>query len=79
MEGLSDRVAVQDLAERHDRDLEADGVFIVAMGGATNIGHHLGTFGPPGLDIGLAGLCDEAEIRFFVRSLQKVGLVLAGV
>jgi len=28
------------------------------MGGATNIGHFLDTFGPRGLGVRLAGLCD---------------------
>ena len=35
-----------------------EGVSIAAMGGATNIGHFQDTFGPRGLGVRLAGLCD---------------------
>jgi len=38
VEGMSDQAAVQTLAERSGRDLRRDGVFVVPMGGATNIG-----------------------------------------
>ncbi len=43
------------------------------MGGATNIGSFLARFGPHGLNVGLAGLCDEAETRFFQRGLERAG------
>ena len=35
VEGMSDQAAVQTLAERAGRDLRAEGVFVVPMGGAT--------------------------------------------
>src|SRR5437763_14351522 len=56
VEGLSDQAAVQTLAERAGRDLRADGIFVVAMGGATNIGHFVSLFGPGGYGARLAGL-----------------------
>jgi hypothetical protein len=44
------------------------------MGGATNIGHFLDHYGPHGLDVPLAGLCDVGEERDFCRALQRAGL-----
>lgn len=61
VEGVSDQFAVEALAERRGRDLPAEGVSVVPMGGATNIGHFLEMLGPTGSDVGLAGLYDEAE------------------
>jgi hypothetical protein len=74
VEGLSDRAALETLAVRHGRDLGADGVFVVPMGGATNIGHFLARFGPHGFGVRLAGLCDEAEEGAFRRGLERAGL-----
>jgi hypothetical protein len=74
VEGLSDRAALQALAARRGRDLDAEGVFIVPMGGATNIGHFLRVFGPQGYGVTLAGLCDEAEERGFRLGLERAGL-----
>jgi hypothetical protein len=74
VEGLSDRAAVCALAARRGRDLDADGVFVVPMGGATNIGHFLALFGPRGLGVRLAGLCDEREEDDVRRGLARAGL-----
>jgi hypothetical protein len=41
VEGVSDRVALTELARRRGVDLAARGVEVVAMGGATNVGHHV--------------------------------------
>src|SRR6185312_6010692 len=65
VEGMSDQAAVQTLAERSGRDLHADGVFVVPMGGATNVGHFVDLFGPGGFGVRLAGLCDQGEERDF--------------
>jgi hypothetical protein len=62
------------LAARLDRDLAAEGVAVVAMGGATNIGRFVDRFGPNGLDLRLAGLCDLAEEWIFRRGLERSGL-----
>lgn len=43
------------------------------MGGATNIGRFLGLFGPRGLDVRLAGLCDAAEEGYFQRAFERAG------
>ena len=74
VEGRSDQRAVITLAERLGRDLPAEGVAVLPMGGATNIGHFLQRYGPPGLDVRLAGLCDAAEVRFFQRGFERAGL-----
>ena len=73
VEGMSDQAALETLAARRGRDLRAEGVFVVPMGGATNIGHFLGLFGPRGFGVRLAGLCDEGEERDFRRGLQQAG------
>src|SRR5215213_8026471 len=56
VEGSSDRVAVEALAERRGRDLAAEGIAVVPMGGAQAIAGFLEVFGPHGLDVRLAGL-----------------------
>ena len=73
VEGMSDQAAVETLAERSRRDLRGEGVFVVPMGGATNIGHFVDLFGPGGFGVRLAGLCDQGEERDFRRGLDRVG------
>jgi hypothetical protein len=74
VEGSSDQVALQALAARRGRDLAADGIVVVPMGGARNIRRFLELFGPRGLDVRLAGLCDAAEETDFRRGLEWAGL-----
>jgi hypothetical protein len=74
VEGLSDRCAVEALAERRGRDLAAEGVVVVPIGGAQAIGRFLAKYGPQGLDVKLAGLCDAGEERDFRRGLERAGL-----
>ena len=74
VEGRSDLAAVEALAARRGRDLRAERIFTVPMGGATNLGHFLDLLGPSGLGIRLAGLCDAAEAPGFWRGLQRAGL-----
>lgn len=73
VEGLSDRAALEALARRRGRDLEAKGVSVVSMGGAQAIGRFLRQFGPSGLDVRLAGLCDVGEEDDFRRGLERAG------
>ena len=73
VEGISDQRALEALAVRRGRDLDAEGVSIVPMGGAQAIGRFLERFGPRGLDVRVAGLCDVAEEREFRRGLQRAG------
>ena len=61
VEGTSDQRAVATLAQRRGRDLEAEGVSILPIGGAHAIGTYLERFRPRGLDLKVAGLCDVGE------------------
>jgi hypothetical protein len=74
VEGLSDRAAIEALAERRGRDLAAEGVSVVPIGGAHAIRRALDLYGPPGLGLALAGLCDVGEERSFRRGLEHAGL-----
>jgi hypothetical protein len=74
VEGLSDQVAVETLAERRGRDLQTEGISVVPIGGAQAIGSFLEQFGPQGLGVRLAGLCDAGEERDFRRGLERAGL-----
>jgi hypothetical protein len=65
VEGTSDRLAVEALARRRGRDLEAEGVAIVPMGGYGNLPHFLGKYRP----LRLAGLYDVGEERHFLHAL----------
>ncbi len=74
VEGTSDQVALEALAERRGRNLDAERISILPIGGATTIGRFLDLFGPQGLDIRLAGLCDAGEEGAFQRGLERAGL-----
>jgi hypothetical protein len=74
VEGESDQRALEALAERGGRDLAAEGVSVVPIGGSKNIGRFLDHYGPPGLDVGVAGLCDATEEGDFRRGLERAGL-----
>jgi hypothetical protein len=78
VEGASDQAALTTLAVRRGRDLSGEGVVVVPMGGATNIGHFLEVFGPRGFGVRLAGLCDEGEEPAFRRGLERAGLERLG-
>ena len=74
VEGVSDHLALAALAERRGRDLGAEGVEIVPMGGAKNVRRYLEHYGPHGLDVRLAGLCDAREEGDFRRGLERAGV-----
>jgi hypothetical protein len=73
VEGLSDQSALNTLAARRGRDLDAEGITTVAIGGATNIGHFLELLGPHGLGVEPAGLFDAGEQGHVRRSLERAG------
>jgi hypothetical protein len=70
VEGISDRIAIETLAERYGRNLAAEGIEVIAMGGAQAIGGFLERF----RGLRLAGLCDAGEEREFRRGLERAGL-----
>jgi hypothetical protein len=74
VEGISDQVALETLAKRHDRDLAAEGVSVVPIGGAQAIRRFVDHYGPRGLDVRLAGLYDVGEERDVARGLERAGL-----
>jgi len=65
VEGRSDRLAVETLARRRGRDLEADGIAVVPMGGYGSLPRVLEQY----RDVRLAGLYDVGEERYFMRAL----------
>nr|WP_202533417.1 TOPRIM nucleotidyl transferase/hydrolase domain-containing protein [Streptomyces sp. SID3212] len=73
VEGPSDEAAVSALAARRGRDLGRQGVCVLAMGGAMSVGRFAQLLGPPGLGLRLVGLCDEAEVLFYARGLERAG------
>jgi hypothetical protein len=74
VEGNSDRIALETLAERRGRDLAAEGVVVVPIGGAQAIGRYLNLYGPRGLGLALAGMCDAGEEPEYRRGLERAGL-----
>lgn len=77
VEGNSDQIALHALARRIGRDLAAEGIEVVAMGGITNIRTYADRYGPPGLGLRLTGLYDEAEESYVRKGLAAAGLPAA--
>ncbi|WP_030559324.1 TOPRIM nucleotidyl transferase/hydrolase domain-containing protein [Streptomyces aureocirculatus] len=73
LEGPSDVAAVDTLAARRGRDLAAEGVCVLSMGGAMSVARFARILGPPGLGLRLTGLCDEAERGYYARGLERAG------
>ncbi|WPO69243.1 TOPRIM nucleotidyl transferase/hydrolase domain-containing protein [Streptomyces sp. KN37] len=71
LEGPSDAAAVDALAASRGRDLAAEGICVLPMGGAMSVGRFAGLLGPTGLGLRLTGLCDEAERPYYVRGLER--------
>ncbi|MGI8479958.1 MAG: TOPRIM nucleotidyl transferase/hydrolase domain-containing protein [Gaiellaceae bacterium] len=74
VEGVSDKCALEAVAERRGRNLDSEGISVVAIGGAQSIGRFLSLFGPQGLDVRLAGLCDAGEEGDYRRGLERAGI-----
>ena len=73
VEGASDQIAVETLAERRGLELEAAGARVVRLGGAHRIAGFLDQLGPPTDRPKLAGLCDAGEEAVFRRALERAG------
>jgi hypothetical protein len=69
VEGASDRAALLRLAERQGRDLLAERVEIVPVGGAHALPRFLASLGATLHRLRLAGLCDAGEAEQFHRAL----------
>ena len=74
VEGESDRIALLVLAGRRGRDLVAEGVEVLAMGGITNVRGFAERFGPHGLGLPLSGLYDAPEERQLRHGLARAGI-----
>lgn len=79
VEGVSDQIAVETLAGRHGRDLTAEGIAVLPVGGAHGIARYLRRFGPAGTGARLAGLCDAGEAHIVRRGLAAAGLGVPGL
>ncbi|MFJ9818571.1 TOPRIM nucleotidyl transferase/hydrolase domain-containing protein [Streptomyces sp. NPDC101151] len=71
LEGPSDVAAVNALAANRGRDLAAEGICVLSIGGAMSIGRYARLLGSPGLDLRLTGLCDEAERPYYARGFER--------
>ncbi|MEV6246062.1 TOPRIM nucleotidyl transferase/hydrolase domain-containing protein [Streptomyces sp. NPDC051742] len=78
LEGRSDLAAVEALAALRGRDLAAEGVGVLSMGGAMSVGRYADLLGTSGLGLRLTGLCDEREQRYYDRALRRAGASSGG-
>jgi hypothetical protein len=68
VEGISDRIAIETLASRRGRDLLAEDIAVVPVGGAHAIGRFLERVDP---GVRVAVLCDVGEERAVTRALER--------
>src|SRR6478672_11816152 len=74
VEGISDQLAVEALAGRLGRDLAAEGIVVVPIGGAHAVARFLRRFGPQGDEARIVvGLCDAGEEVFVRKALAGSG------
>lgn len=78
VEGTSDRRALSALAVRRGRDLDSEGISIVATTGATNFSRFIELLGPAGHNVPIAGLCDEGEVAEARAALAAAGMAMPG-
>lgn len=78
VEGRSDAVALEVLARRRGRDLGGEGVRVVAVGGATNIGPAVAALRDSAGGVTVAGLCDAGEEALVGRALERAGVGCGG-
>ncbi|PSL51679.1 hypothetical protein B0I31_119109 [Saccharothrix carnea] len=71
VEGISDQIALETAAVGRGRDLAAERIVVVPIGGAHAIGRFLGLLGTR---VRLAGLCDLNEEAIFRRGLTAAGI-----
>jgi hypothetical protein len=74
VEGESDRIAVETLAARRGRDLPAEGVAVISIGGAQGIERALRGYG----ELRVAGLYDIAEKAAVLRGLERADVASDG-
>jgi hypothetical protein len=74
VEGISDQIALETLAVRRGRDLRAEGVVVLPVGGVHAVTRFLRQFGPEGAGARLAGLCDAGEENILRRGLAAASV-----
>ncbi|MFY1699473.1 TOPRIM nucleotidyl transferase/hydrolase domain-containing protein [Solwaraspora sp. WMMA2101] len=74
VEGVSDQIAVETAGAGLGRDLDAERVAVVPIGGAHAIGRFLASLGALHPQARLAGLCDLAEVDIVRRGLAAAGV-----
>lgn len=82
VEGISDQIAIETLAIRRGRDLDAEGITVLPSGGAQAITRYAREFGPGacpersrrGQRLVLAGLCDADAAETLRRGLTRAGV-----
>ncbi|NEA98649.1 TOPRIM nucleotidyl transferase/hydrolase domain-containing protein [Streptomyces sp. SID13726] len=79
LEGPSDVAAVDALAASRGRDLAAEGICVLPMGGAMSVGRFAHLLGPSGLGLRLTGLCDERERPYYTRGWERAGAAPDGI
>jgi hypothetical protein len=79
VEGVSDEIAVETAAAALGRDLAAERLVVVPIGGAHAIRGFLARLAATGIDVRLAALCDRREERIVRRGLGATHLEQVGV
>ncbi len=73
VEGPSDQIALETLATRRNRDLDAGGVVILPVGGAQAMGRYLSWCRSEHPGVRLGGLCDAGEVQALRYGLAAAG------
>lgn len=74
VEGISDQIAVETVARRLGRDLDAEGIAVLPVGGAHAAARYLYELGPAGEHLELAGLCDADAAETYRRAVIRAGI-----
>jgi len=74
VEGMSDKAALEALAERRGQMPGRGGVTVVAMGGAANARRFLDLLGLHGIGVRVAGLRDAGAEGCLRRAVERAGL-----
>jgi predicted ATPase len=73
VEGYSDKLALEAVAERLGRNLDNEGISIVSLDGADTFETFLRLLGNDGFRLRLKGLCDENKEKGWRRALKNMG------
>lgn len=74
VEGICDQMAIETLAARQDRRLEAEGVVVLPIGGAQAAPHYLRAYGPEGDRLEVVGLFDLDATETVRQAVIGAGL-----